>query len=445
MQKKMRIMLLAGILLFIAGWVVFAQEVPEELIARIDILGPQLLEMNEWLYRNPEPGHQEFKAVEKITGFLKANGWSVDIGLADVPAIWEPILEKAHNIKGLPTYFKATYPGQAGGPTIAFLVEYDALRGPGGVAFHGCQHNMQGPVGIGAATALAEYMKNHQIPGKVIVVGTPAEEIPPPVKAILFDAGVFDEVDVAIMYHGGSKTSYNLPGSSGMALDSYEFVFKGKPSHASAAPWEGRSALDAVILMYNAIDAMREHVDPGARMHGVITDGGAAPNVVPERAATVWFIRNFKRSLVDQQVSRVMDIVKGAALMTGTTYEVSFQGRYDNSINVGSLEKLSYSYAKLFGATDPEEPDPFPPTTGASTDFGTVSYNIPSITVSVKSAPEGTPGHSQENADASVSELGRKALITAAKVEASLGLSLLTDPELLQRVKEEHAELRKKN
>lgn len=149
MQKKMRIMLLAGILLFIAGWVVFAQDVPEELIARIDILGPQLLEMNEWLYRNPEPGHQEFKAVEKITGFLKANGWSVDIGLADVPAIWEPILEKAHNIKGLPTYFKATYPGQAGGPTIAFLVEYDALRGPGGVAFHGCQHNMQGPVGIG--------------------------------------------------------------------------------------------------------------------------------------------------------------------------------------------------------------------------------------------------------------------------------------------------------
>jgi len=445
MRKASRIVLLTGILLLCAGWVIFAQEVPSELIARIDGLSPQMQEMSEWMYKNPEPGHQEFKAVEKITGFLKANGWSVDIGMPTVPARWEPILQKSFNNKGLPTYFKAVYPGQTGGPTIAFLVEYDALRGPGGVAFQGCQHNMQAPIGIGAATAVAEYMKSHQIPGKVIVVGTPAEEIPPPVKAILFEAGVFEGVDTAIMFHGGDTTSYRVSGSSGMALDSYEFVFKGKPAHASAVPWEGRSALDAVILMYNAIDAMREHVDPGARMHGVITDGGAAPNVVPERAATVWFIRNFKRSLVDQQVARVMDIVKGAALMTGTTYEVSFQGRYDNSINVGTLEKLSYSYAKLFGAADPKEPDPYPPTTGASTDFGTVSFNIPSVTVSVKSAPTGTPGHSKENADATVSELGKNALVTAAKVEASVALRLLTDPALLQTIKAEHAELRAKN
>ncbi|MCX8013912.1 MAG: hypothetical protein N3A02_06440, partial [Rectinema sp.] len=188
-----------------------------------------------------------------------------------------------------------------------------------------------------------------------------------------------------------------------------------------------------------------EHVDPGARMHGVITDGGAAPNVVPARAATSWFIRNFKRSLVDQQVARVMDIVKGAALMTGTTYEVYFQGKYHNSINVGALERLSFEYAKLLGAADPVEPDPFPPTTGASTDFGTVSYNIPSITVSIKSAPEGTPGHSQEFADATISELGKSALVTAAKVQASLALDLLTNPALLEKVKAEHAELKKKN
>ncbi len=445
MQKVNRILMLASTLLFISVASGFAQEVQPELIARIDALSPQLLDMNEWLYRNPEPGQQEFKAVEKITGFLKDNGWSVQVGMDKAPDRWEPIIEKAFNQKGLPTFFKAEYPGQTGGPTIAFLVEYDALRGPGGVAFHGCQHNMQAPIGIGAATAVAEYMKNHQIPGKVIVVGTPAEEIPPPVKAILYDAGVFDGVDAAIMFHGSDTTSYKIAGSSGMALDAYEFVFKGKPAHASAAPWEGRSALDAVILMFNAIDSMREHVDPGARMHGVITDGGQAPNVVPARAATTWFIRNFKRSLVDQQVARVMDIVKGAALMTGTTYEVSFQGKYDNSINVGSLEKLSYSYAKLFGATDPVEPDPYPPTTGASTDFGTVSFNIPSITVSVKSAPTGTASHSQEMADATISDLGRKALITASKVEASLALSLLTNPKLLQDVKAEHAVLRTKN
>ncbi len=445
MNAAKRIVLIAMILLLSTGWMGFAQSVNAEIISRIDALKPQLLELNEWLYRNPEVGHQEFKAVEKISALLKGYGWSVEVGLPKVPEKWEPVLEKAFKIKNLPTYFKATYPGLAGGPVIAFLVEYDALRGAGGVAFHGCQHNMQAPIGIGAATAVAEYLKRHGLPGRVVVFGTPAEEIPPPVKGILYDAGVFDGVDVAIMYHGTDKTSYKLPGPSGMALDAYEFVFKGKPSHASSAPWEGRSALDAVILLFNAIDAMREHVDPGARMHGVITDGGAAPNVVPARAATSWFIRNFKRSLVDQQVARVMDIVKGAALMTGTTYEVYFQGKYDNSINVGALEKLSFEYAKLLGAADPVEPDPFPPTTGASTDFGTVSYNIPSITVSIKSAPEGTPGHSQEFADATISELGKSALVTAAKVQASLALDLLTNPALLEKVKAEHAELKKKN
>jgi amidohydrolase len=303
---------------------------------------------------------------------------------------------------------------------------------------------MQGPIGIGAATALAEHLKANGLPGRVVIFGTPAEEIPPPVKAIMFDAGVFAGVDAAIMFHGGDTTSYKNPGSSGMALDAYEFVFKGKTSHASLAPWEGKSALDAVILMYNGIDALREHSDPGTRMHGVITDGGAAPNIVPERAATNWMIRNFKRSIVDTQVARVLDIAKGAALMTGTTYEVLFQGRYDNSINVGALEKLSFAYAKELGAADPKEPDPFPPTSGASTDFGTVSYNIPSITVAVKSAPEGTSGHSKELSDATVSELGTSALIIAAKVQASLAYDLLTKPGLLDQVKKEHSELKSK-
>jgi metal-dependent amidase/aminoacylase/carboxypeptidase family protein len=251
-------------------------------------------------------------------------------------------------------------------------------------------------------------------------------------------------VDVAIMFHGGDKTTRKLPGPSGMALDAYEFVFKGKPAHASSVPWEGKSALDAVILMYNGIDALREHSDPGTRMHGVITDGGAAPNVVPERAATVWFIRHFKRSYVDMQVKRVMDIARGAALMTGTEVTITPQGRYDNSVNVDTLEKIAFQYAKDYGAADPQEPDPCPAATAASTDFGTVSLNIPSITVAVKSAPAGCPGHSQELADASVSDLGHSALVVAAKVEASLALDLLTQPGLLDKVRKEHMELKGK-
>jgi amidohydrolase len=421
-----------------------AQDAKGALVGRIETMKGDLIKMSDWLYQNPEPGHKEVKAVELLTGFLKEKGWKVEIGLDKIAPYWEPILDKAWKMKNLPTVFKATYPGQEGGPTVAFLVEYDALRGPGGQAFHGCQHNMQSPVGIGAAVALAEVMKEQKIPGQIVVWGTPAEEIPPPVKAIMYDSGCFKGVDAAIMFHGGDKTSYNNPGPSGMALDALEFVFKGKAAHASVVPWEGKSALDAIILMFNAIDALREHSDPGTRMHGVITDGGAAPNIVPERAATVWFVRHFKRPYVDMQVQRVRDIAQGAAMMTGTTVTIEPQGRYDNSVNVPTFEKLSFQYAKEFGAADPEEPSPCPPTTAASTDYGTVSYNIPSITLQVKSAPKGCPGHSQEFADASVSQLGHDALIVAAKVEANLAFDLLTKPALLEQVKKEHAELRAK-
>jgi amidohydrolase len=421
-----------------------AQDSRQMVLQKIEAMKGDLLRMNEWLYQNPEIGHKETKAIEMLTGYLKEKGWQVEIGLNKIAESWEPILEKAWKIKTLPTVFKATYPGQGGGPTIAFLVEYDALRGPGGKAFHGCQHNMQSPIGIGAAVALAEVMKAKKVPGRLVIWGTPAEEIPPPVKAIMYDSGCFKDVDATLMFHGGDKTTYRKAGPSGMALDAFEFVFKGKPSHASSKPWEGKSALDAVILMFNAIDALREHSEPGTRMHGVITDGGAAPNIVPERAATVWFIRHFQRPYLDMQVKRVMDIVKGATLMTGTEVAITPQGRYDNRIHVETLERLAFQYAREYGAADPQEADPCPETTAGSTDFGTVSFNIPSLELRVKSAPTGCPGHSQEFADASLSDLGKSALIVATKVQASVALDLLTQPDLLAKIKKEHAALRGK-
>ena len=322
-------------------------------------------------------------------------------------------------------------------------MEYDALRGPGGQAFHGCQHNLQAPAGIGAAVALAEVMKARKIPGRLVVWGTPAEEIPPPVKAIMYDSGCFKDVDAAIMYHGGDKSTYRKAGPSGMALNAYEFVFKGKPAHASTMPWAGKSATDAVILMFNGIDALREHSDPGTRMHGVITDGGAAPNIVPERAATVWFVRHFKRSYVDMQVERVMDIAKGAALMTGTEVP-SRPGAVRQPDPRGDPREARISICQGVRAEDPQEADPCPQTSAGSTDFGTVSYNIPSVEVRVKSARTGCPGHSQELADASVSDLGKKALLTATKVEAIVALDLITQPALLEDIKKEHKQLKAK-
>lgn len=436
-------LLLAACLSLVFVATAFAGDPKAELAARIEAQKETLWDMVDWMYHNPEPGHKEFKAVELLTGYLKSKGWQVEIGVKNLAPQWVPVLQSTWKLSELPTAFKASFPGQEGGPTIGFIVEYDALRGPGGQAFHGCQHNLQGPTGLGAAVALAETMKEYKIPGRVVVFGTPAEEIPPPVKAIMYDSGVFNGVDVMIMMHGSTETTFKLAGPSQLALDSYEFVFHGKPAHAASAPWAGRSALDAVILFFNAMDALREHSDPYFRMHGVITDGGAAPNVVPERAATVWMIRHPDRSFVDSQVERVKKIAEGAALMTGTTVEVKFQGRYDNRLSVSALETRAIQYAKELGATNYVEPVPGPRMDAASTDFGTVSYNIPSISLSIQSARAKTAGHSQENADATVSPLGHNAMVIASKVEAWLAWDLLTQPDYLAQVKAEHEALRK--
>jgi amidohydrolase len=354
------------------------------------------------------------------------------------------VLKQAWNMTELPTAFKATYAGAAGGPTIGFIVEYDALRGPGGKAYQGCQHNLQAPIGLGAAVALAQTMKEKNLPGKVVVFGTPAEEIPPPVKAIMFDSGVFDGVDVVLAFHGTTKTTYALPGRSALALESAEFVFHGKPAHAASGPWNGRSALDAVLLFFHGIDSLREHSDPAFRMHGNITDGGAAPNIVPERAATSWMIRHPNGMMVASQMERVKKIAEGAALMTETTVEINFQGKYDNKLNLSALEDRAFAYEKQLGATNQVLPTPGPDPNAASTDLGTVAINIPTISLLVQSEPAGTAGHSQEAANATITPLAHDAMVITAKVQAWLAWDLLTDPAYLAQVKAEHAELQKK-
>ncbi|MCR4426442.1 MAG: M20 family metallopeptidase [Firmicutes bacterium] len=421
---------------------VAATDPKAELVARIDSQRDRLVAMSDWMYLNPEIGHKEFKAVEMLTGYLKENGWEVKVGFSDIAPFWVPILERAVGVKELATAFKATYPGQGDGPTIGIIVEYDALRGPAGSAYHGCQHNLQAPAGIGAAVALAETMKARGIPGKVVVFGTPAEEITPPVKAIMWDSGIFAGVDVMVMFHGSTRTTYQLPGPSMLALDILEITFKGKPSHAASAPWAGRSALDAVILFYVGMDQLREHSDPYYRMHGNITDGGAAPNIVPERAQTVWAIRHPKRQGVNEQVERVKKIAQGAAMMTETTVIIDTQGYMDNCLNLSTLENAAFAYAKSLGATNIVEPIPGPRMDSASTDFGTVSYNIPSISLSIQTAPEGTAGHSQANADATIADIGHDGMIIASKVEAMLAWDLLTQPDYLAKVKAEHAMLK---
>ncbi|HHW92647.1 MAG TPA: M20 family metallopeptidase [Firmicutes bacterium] len=387
-----------------------------EVLETIDAISSELIAMNDWMYHNPEAGYEEYEAVKLLTSYLQKQGFTVEIGSG-----------------GLDTAFKATFQHGEGGPVLTYAVEYDALRGPGGENFHGCQHNMQGPIGIGAAVALKRAMEKHDVPGTIWVIGTPAEEIPPPAKSKMLEAGVFEGTDVLMMYHGSGQTSRLQAGWSGITLDATRYIFTGKSAHASGDPWNGRDALDAARLMFNAVDAYREHILPDARIHGVIPQGGEAPNVIPPLAVADFFYRHPTREYVDKMGERLKNIALGMALATDTQVKIENYGKYYNTLALESLEERAFDYAKELGATQINENKQF----GASTDFAELTGYFPSICLSVASKPADAAGHSIEAANASIAPIGHNALVISAKTLALLGLDLLTDPAYLQEVKDE--------
>ncbi len=261
--------------------------------AEIDALSARIIEINDWMYHNPEPGFLEFKAAKVLTDELKTNGFEVEMGVPGLPSDFDRLKVIGgfpvdySGPPGLPTAFKAKYKGKSEHPVIGITVEYDALRGD--PPFHGCQHNMQGPTGIGAAIALARVLEKNNIPGSVWVIGAPAEEVGPPTKAAMANSGYLDGIDFMFRSHGTASETLRFPGGfSARHIRQMKYTFHGKSSHAQS-PWQGRSALDAVFLLFHAMDMMREHSEPQFRFHGIVSDGGKAPNIVPQEAsATIW-------------------------------------------------------------------------------------------------------------------------------------------------------------
>lgn len=435
-------------------------ESPEIAVARaavdanIDAYSARMIEMNDWMYQNPESGFLEFKASTMLTDELKKSGFEVEMG---VPGLdpkfdeWKIIggLTPDYSApSGLPTAFKAKYKGKSDHPVIAFMVEYDALRG--NPPFHGCQHNQQGPAGVGAAIALAKVMEEKGVPGSVWVIGTPAEEVGPPTKAAMAKAGYFDGIDFLVRSHGTrNATSRGSGGFSSMSIRQMKYTFHGKSAHAAAA-WSGKSALDAVFLLFHGIEMLREHSEPQFRFHGVVTDGGVAPNIVPEVAsATIW-VRHFidqtnigavspKKAgqMIDAKVEEMNNIAKAAALATGTTVDIAEYGTYVPSISVGAFNDLAFQYAVDYGGVNVEE-KPGPPSGWDET--GVASLVVPGVEAGI--GVEGIPkvaGHSQENADITISPEGHKGLILTAKVMAACGLRLAMDAEMREKVRAEHA------
>ena len=367
------------------------------------LIKERLAEISDYIYNNPELGNEEYKAVEALTTFLKDHDFKVEAPIA-----------------GMDTAFKATFDSGKPGMTIGYLCEYDALPKIG----HGCGHNMIGVMSAGAGVVLSKVL--HEIGGKVIVYGTPAEETNGG-KVILAEAGVFDELDAAMIVHPDGET--RASGSSS-ALYPIRFIYKGKTAHAASCPEKGINALNSVIQLFNGIDALRQHVTPDVRMHGIITKGGVAANIVPDEAIADFYFRASTKERVTEVVEKVKKIAEGAALMTGATLEMErYELPYDDLNTNETLSEMFNSNLRELGITDIKEAK----STGGSSDIGNVSYVAPTIHPYIGITDCPMVGHSVEMANATTTSKAHDRLLIAALAMAYTGHDVIVRNESLRK------------
>lgn len=324
----------------------------------------------------------------------------------------------------VPTGFIGKYESGKPGPTIAYLCEYDALPEVG----HGCGHNLIAGIGVAAGTALKSIID--QIGGNVWVVGTPAEENFGG-KVSMAEAGVFDNVDAAMMIHPSTQ---NGLGGRTNALNPVKFEFFGKNAHG-CRPQEGRSALDAAVLAFTNINFLRQFCLPNTFIHGIFRDGGQAANVIPAYASLEYYFRGTTMSYVQELTEKAIKCAEGACTATGTTFKHSiYECPYDDFV-------INYTLAdmlkKQYEALGLENIEPVREQPAGSSDIGSVSYRCPALHGYIKIADTCVAGHSREMADATISQEGRKGLLNAASALANLGAILITEPDVLKKVKDE--------
>ena len=394
----------------------------DQVIARVkQLMDTELLPLSDWITQHPEIGFQETQAVEKLTAYLQTHDFDVTKGVA-----------------GLPTAFVAMYRRGTPGPNLGVIVEYDALRGTKG-AFHGDQHSAQGPVGLATAIAIAEFLTRTHTPGTVTVYGTPGEEMmPPEAKTVMWDAGVFKGADIIVRSHSTNATRRPAPGfgTCCMNIDGVKYTFSGAPAHELTS-WNGRNALEAVIKLFNNIDAVRSNMRPEARIQGVITEGGAAPNVVPDKAAADFYIRYPDSVYLEQITNWVDDAARAAALATGTKVKIDHYGHDRDGISVATLQELSFAYMKQFGATG-VDPDPGKPQGYEET--GSVASQIPGLEVTAKSS--NWPNHTYGMEADALTDIGHRAFLVDAETMAAVLYDYATHPELRQAVSTEFTRIK---
>ena len=422
-----------------------------------------LVQLSRKIWEHPEGPYREYMACEWSARILRDAGFQVEMGAG-----------------GLPTAIKAVF--GSGHPVIGFLGEYDALPGLNQKAGtskeaatesewgHGCGHNLLGAGHIGAVLGLRAEMVEKNLPGTIIYFGCPAEELLTG-KVFMARAGVFDGLDVSAAWHPGNLNTVSTGNCS--SLNTFKLHFKGRTAHAAGDPQNGRSALDAVELTNIGAQYLREHVTSDVRIHYAITDGGVAPNIVPDKASVWYYVRAATREGVEDAYERMIKVAKGAAMMTETGFEIEFMGgcypTLNNRVLVNtihqcmteaprenwtadettfaselnkSLEESRQNTCALYGLPEDEQihngilPVQSEGESG-STDVGDVAHLAPTVFFYTATSNIGAPGHSWQVTSCSGMSIGEKGMIFASKAMALFGLKILTNPSILIEAKKE--------
>ena len=386
------------------------EELKKIVFDRIEQYAKDAFAVNDFMADNPEVSGNEIQSSAKIAELLKQSGFSIT----------KPYV-------GLDTAFFAGHGTVRYGRKAAILTEYDALPGVG----HGCGHCGSGAASALAGIALAPVQEKLNV--NIDVIGTPDEETDG-AKVLMVDEGVFDDYDMAIMVHMGNKTTIS-PGF--IAMDSYLYKFTGYPSHAAATPWEGRNALNAAMLMFHAIDMLRQHIKSDARIHGIIRHGGDAPNIVPHFITAEFYVRAKERAYVNELSKLVEDCAKGAAIATQTTYEKIANARpYDNfrvnqtgeTLLAEVMDELGLKYGMKENS--------------GSSDIGNVSYVCPAFHPTIQNVESGISAHTAEFAQSMKSDMTHKAIVDAAKIMSLQILKIFSDEGLFEKMKADFTQSR---
>jgi len=381
------------------------KESKKRICAEVDTLAQELKDVNDYLFDNPEIGFKEHKACARLSTFLQAHGFSVK-----------------ECAGGLDTALFARPQGiEPTRPAVAFISEYDALPEVG----HGCGHNLIAAASLGAAVALSKAVPD--LAGGIALVGTPAEEGGGG-KVHLSRAGVFDDMDIAIMFHPGAQ---NLPGSDMLGGTKMKIEFFGKTSHASVAPDKGINALDALVMAYNAINSVRQHMLPTGRLHGIITNGGEASNIIPGYTSAIFVARATNLSYLEELVKRVENCVNGAALATGAKAKIEIVYSWDHFKHNYPLEEVVAENMKALGLEIDENDGRM-----GSSDISYLSFQLPCLHPFL-TLDKDAVGHTVAFAEATRSPQGRKVLLDAAKMMAMIGYDYLTSENLRKQVVED--------